>query len=109
MKTESHGGWRDMASAPRDGTKVLVAVRESEQGAAEVDVVRWAKPERSAEECWIAVDSDPGCVIGYEEAELWSWMPLPNPIPRLRSARSAAAPPEYTERGNQDEIGGSGI
>ena len=109
MKTEDHGGWRDMASAPRDGTKVLVAVRESEQGAAEVDVVRWAKPERSAEECWIAVDSDPGCVIAYEEAELSLWMPLPSPLPRLRSARSAAAPPASAKQGNHDEIGGSGI
>ena len=109
MRTEDHGSWRDMASAPRDGTRVLVAVRESEQGPAEVDVVRWAKPERSAEECWIAVDSDPGCVIAYEEAELSSWMPLPTPLPKLRSTRFVAAPLASQKRGNHEEMGGSGI
>ena len=109
MNAENYSGWRDMATAPRDGTRVLVAVRESEQGPAEVDVVRWAKAERSGEECWIAVDSDPGCVIVYEEAELSSWMALPTPLPKLRSGRFAAAPPASADRGNHDEMGGSGI
>ena len=107
MKTGS-STWQDMASAPKDGTRILVAVRESEQGPAEVDVVRWAKPDRSAEERWMAVDSDPGCVITYEEAELSFWMPLPIPLPRLRSVRSGAAP-DPAKPGTQDEMEGSGI
>ena len=99
--------WREMASAPRNGARVLVALRQSEQGPAEVDVVRWAKSEQSGEERWIAVDSAAGCLIVYEEAELSAWMPLPTPLPQLRSARSARSAPG--ERDSQDEIGGSGI
>jgi len=36
------GEWRSMESAPKDGTAVLASVRASEQGPAEIDVVRWA-------------------------------------------------------------------
>lgn len=78
-------GWQPMASAPRDGTRILVAVNASEQGPAEVDVVRWAKPERNAEECWVATDSDADSPVVYAPGELSSWMPLPTPLPRLRS------------------------
>ncbi len=108
MSGENFGEWRDMASAPKDGTRVLVAVRASEQGPAEVDVARWAKPDRSGEACWMAVDSDPGCLIVYEEAELSSWMPLPTPLPKLRSA-GAGATRSGPAKQRHDEIGGSGI
>jgi len=106
MNAGDFGEWRPMASAPKDGSRVLVAIRATEQGAAEVDVARWAKPDRSGEECWIAADSDPGCVIVYAEAELISWMPMPTPQPRLRSTRMKASPPS---RKPMDEMGGSGI
>ena len=109
MSGGNFGEWRDMASAPKDGTRVLVALRASEQGAAEVDMARWARPDRASEECWVAVDSDPGCVIVYEETELLSWMPLPTPVPKLRAARSGAGRPESAKRGSHDEMGGSGI
>ena len=108
MNDPEFGRWQSMASAPRDGTRVLVEIRASEQGAAEVDMVRWAKPDRSSEECWIAVDSDPQCLITYAEVELLSWMALPTPLPKLRSAvkgPSGSSP----AKSNDDEFGGSGI
>lgn len=110
-----------MAGAPKDGTRVLVQIRASEQGAAEVDVARWARPDRAGEACWIAADSDPEVPIIYAEAELLCWMPMPAPLPRMRSARSAAgaeqaAPGKRVPQGDaasiearDDEIGGSGI
>ena len=102
MNAADFGDWQPMSTAPKDGTRVLVAVKASEQGPAEVDVARWARPERSGEECWIAADSDPSAVIVYSEAELLSWMPLPTPAPKLRPKRASA-------RAHSDEIGGSGI
>ncbi|MDQ3559975.1 MAG: hypothetical protein M3453_12500 [Pseudomonadota bacterium] len=108
MNEPHYGRWQDMASAPRDGARVLVEVRASEQGPAEVDVARWAKPDRSAEACWIAADSDPGCVIAYAEAELLGWMPLPAPLPKLRPTSHASSRPEPA-RADSEEIGGSGI
>ena len=103
MSDADFGDWYDMASAPKDGTKVLVAVRASEQGPAEVDMARWAKAARAAEAGWIA-DSDPGCIITYSELELAGWMPLPTPVPKLRARRGRPA-----ADGAPDEIGGSGI
>ena len=38
--------WRNMASAPRDGSRILVTVRSSEQGPAEVDMAYWSRAER---------------------------------------------------------------
>jgi hypothetical protein len=94
--------WRPMESAPKDGTTILAEVRASEQGAAEVDVVRWAVRD----ERWIAADSDPGCIIVYADAELTGWMPLPDALPKLRALKSAG----QRMRGRfEDEIGGSGI
>ena len=109
--SETHfGEWQEMAKAPRDGTRVLVEIRASEQGAAEVDLVRWAKPERSGEEGWVSAESDPGAAIFYAEAELSGWMPLPTPLPRLRSRRPGAGS-ERTPRKPRNilEVDGSGI
>jgi holo-[acyl-carrier protein] synthase len=94
--------WRDMAGAPRDGTSVLVEVRASEQGPAEIDLVRWANDGAGAE-CWIAADSDPGCAIFYSDAELSGWMPIVAPLPKLRTPRPARL------GGRPEELGGSGI
>jgi hypothetical protein len=97
--------WAPMATAPRDGTLVLVAVHASEQGPAEVDAVRWAKSARSGEESWVANDSDPFARIVYSEGELSGWLPLPTQMPELRSARAA---PEKSKPG-PDESDGAGI
>lgn len=98
-----------MASAPKDGTRVLVEIRASEQGPAEVDVARWAKPERSPEACWISTESDPGALITYAETEVSGWMPLPSPIPKLRQASPASRSAAAGDRTPDEEIGGSGI
>ena len=94
-----------MATAPRDGTLVLVKVRASEQGPGEVDAVRWASSARSGEEGWVANDSDPFARVVYAESELAHWMPLPSQLPKLRSVRVAAGEPPPTA----DETDGSAI
>lgn len=70
-------GWRSMESAPKDGTRILVTVRPTEQGAADVDVAYWAKADQFAMEGWRAADSFPGQVFSYAEPELVCWMPMP--------------------------------
>jgi hypothetical protein len=98
------GKWQPMATAPKDGSRVLVVVRATEQGPSEVDVARWTKPEPAADACWVATDSDYECVIAYAESELAFWMPLPSMLPpQVRDAYRASIPPEA------DEMSGSGI
>lgn len=97
--------WEPMATAPRDGTLVLVSVRASEQGPAELDAVRWAQSARSGEEGWVANDSDPFARFIYSEAELTGWSPLPTQLPELRSSRMA----EPKGDADPDEIDGAGI
>jgi hypothetical protein len=99
------GEWQSMASAPQDGTLVLIAIRESEQGPAQVDVARWAKPARGHEKCWVSADSAPDCPIIYAEGELAFWMPLPTSVPRLPSGVIASAKLPQVP----GEIEGSGI
>lgn len=96
------GDWQDMARAPRDGTRVLVEVKASEQGAAEVDIVRWAKIGSAADAGWVSTESDPGAPVFYAEAELSGWMALPSLLPKQggRGKRS---------RGSDSEVDGSGI
>ncbi len=101
---ESAGRFETMASAPRDGSLVLVQIRASEQGPAEFDVVRFAASARSGEEAWVANDSDPQARIVYAENELTGWMPLPTQLPRLRSMRAPAPPDPTPEEGD-----GSGV
>jgi hypothetical protein len=96
--------WEPMATAPRDGTLVLVAVRASEQGPAELDAVRWAQSARSGEEGWVANDSDPFARFVYSETELTGWSPLPTQLPELRSS-----PKKPTGERDPDEIDGAGI
>jgi hypothetical protein len=103
--SESHfGQWQRMGNAPRDGTRVVVMIRESEQGSNEVDVVRWSKTAKSSEECWVSTDGDSDCIIQYADAELAFWMPLPSPLSKLRAPYSKADLPEPPP-----EASGSGI
>lgn len=87
-----------MATAPRDGTRILVTVRASEQGPEEYDVVRWATSARSGEENWVATDSDPEARFVYAEGELAGWLPVPGQLPKLRSQSETSVrapdPPE---------------
>jgi hypothetical protein len=98
-----------MATAPRDGTLVLVAIRASEQGAGEFDAVRWARSARSGEEGWVAADSDPYARVAYAESELSYWLPLPTQLPELRSARIRERAAEPAETPASDEADGSAI
>ena len=94
-----------METAPRDGTLVLVAVRSSEQGPAELDAVRWAQSARTGEEGWVANDSDPFARFIYSEAELTGWSPLPTQMPELRSKSATGAKRDS----DPDAIDGAGI
>lgn len=69
--------WRHMLSAPKDGSRILVTVRPSEQGPAEVDVAYWARADQFGIEGWRSADSHPGQIVGYADPELKCWMPLP--------------------------------
>ena len=98
--------WVPMESAPRDGSLVLVRMRASEQGPAEVDAVRWAVLARSGAEGWVANDSDPFARVVYGEGELSGWSPLPTQIPPLRSTRLAAGDPPPSSATPDEEDGG---
>ncbi len=100
MSAAGFGEWREMTSAPRDGTRILVEVRATEQGPAEVDLVRWARSERDAERRWVSTESDGEMTIFYADVELTGWMPLPSPLPRLQLRGGRSLP---------DEEEGSGI
>ncbi len=94
--------WRHMSSAPKDGTRILVTVRPSEQGPADVDVAYWARADQFGIEGWRAADSHPGQIFGYADPELKCWMPLP-------SAGVGADFPEPWTGDDAEELYGSGI
>lgn len=95
--------WRQMATAPRDGSRILVTVRSAEQGPAEVDVAYWSHGDHSGAEGWRASDSSPGCVIEYAEPELKCWMPMPS------ANLSRASTPAPWEGDDDRQLDGSGI
>ena len=96
--------WRHMKSAPRDGSRILVTVRPSEQGPAEIDVAYWSRADQFGIEGWRAADSHPGHIIGYAEPELRCWMPLPKP-----NAGQASEMPAPWQGEDAEELYGSGI
>jgi len=93
--------WRHMAGAPRDGSRILVTIRSSEQGPAEVDVAYWARADQFGEEGWRAADSHPGQMVLYADPELKCWMPLPSASP--------SAMPSPWEGEDAEQLDGSGI
>lgn len=95
--------WRPMASAPKDGSRILVTVRPSEQGPADVDLAYWSHGDRFGVEGWRAADSSPGCVIEYAEPELKCWMPMP------AANLGRASMPSPWEGNDAPQFGGSGI
>ena len=107
MNAVDMGKWRKMASAPKDGSRIIVVIRASEQGPADVDVVRWDKPRRATDECWVSSDSSADCAIIYEEWEVAFWMPLPSSMPTVKTPDMASRLPDFPRDGQ--EIGGSGI
>ena len=107
MSEISTDQWRKMTSAPKDGSRILVVIRGSEQGPADVDVVRWTHHKRDAEPCWVSTDSSADCAIVYEGWEVAFWMPLPASIAPVRTPGLAAQLPDFPRDGQ--ETGGSGI
>jgi hypothetical protein len=92
-----------IATAPRDGSLVRVAIRASEQGPAEFDTVRWSRSETSGQEGWVAFDSDPDARIVYSDGEIAYWLPLPSQTAKRARARRSRP------KGTQDESDGSAI
>lgn len=99
--------WRPMTSAPKDGTRIIVVIRASEQGPADVDVVRWAKTKGMGEACWTSTDSSYDCAVVYEDWEVANWMPLPSSMPPVKTPGLASRLPEFPQAG--PETDGSGI
>ena len=101
--------WLPMSTAPRDGSRILVTVRPVEQGPADVDVAFWTRADQFGGEGWRAVDSSPGCVIGYAEPELKCWMPLPTANRGSGTLGKSAPMPAPWEGAPIVEVDGSGI
>lgn len=95
--------WQTMQSAPRDGSRILVTIRQSEQGPAEVDLAYWSNGDQFGGEGWRASDSSPGEIFQYAESELKCWMPMPS-----ANLGRAAFPTAWAGE-DVDELGGSGI
>lgn len=94
--------WRSAASAPRDGTRVLVLIGASEQGDADVDVAHWGRQKYLTDPCWVSSESSADCAVIYGAHEVTNWMPLPQ---WTRPVATAAGSHTYGTL----EIDGSGI
>ena len=105
---EPHG-WRHMASAPKDGSRILATVAESEQGPAQVDTVYWASADDSGIEGWRSSDSTPGQVFSYADPEIICWMPVPGADADVAPGGGAALMPEPWDPESGVELFGSGI
>jgi len=76
--------WRQMASAPKDGSRILVTIRPSEQGPAEVDLAYWSSGDRFGSEGGF------GSGAGYASARQ-----QPARGPALRGMRSTDLPNRF--------------
>lgn len=95
--------WRHMASAPKNGDRILVTIRSSEQGPSQVDLAYWSKGDQHGSEGWRASDSSPGRIIEYSEPELKCWMPMPS------ANIDGLSMPAPWEGDDARELDGSGI
>src|SRR5262245_10707075 len=78
-----------IATAPRDGRPVVVWLKASEQGPAQMDVVRWARSAQSGDGAWVANDSDRVARVAYADADLECWLPLPTQSAERRAPEPA--------------------
>lgn len=72
LAAEDAGGWRDISTAPKDGTKILAVNPESVVG---VVMVMWTRPAEGWNEdaeCWCSSWDE--TEIGYQPT---LWQPLP--------------------------------
>jgi hypothetical protein len=95
--------WRHMAAAPKDGRRILVTIRPSEQGPAEVDLAYWSKGDQFGTEGWRASDSSPGRLVEYAEPELKCWMPMPT------ANLNGSSMPSPWEGDDAQQLDGTGI
>jgi len=101
------GRWRPMRTAPRDGSRILVTIRPSEQGPGAVDLAYWSNGDQFGGDAWRSSDSAPGCIIEYAEPELKCWMPLPTA--NLDQMVLPSAWPSAWAGKDDEELDGSGI
>jgi hypothetical protein len=92
-------------TAPRDGRPVVVWLKASEQGPAQMDVVRWARSAQTGEGAWVASDSDQVARVAYSDADLECWLPLPT----QGAVRPATAAPRRDIDTDSGEVDGGGI
>lgn len=95
--------WRHMRSAPKDGRRILVTIRPSEQGPGTVDLAYWSNGDRYGAEAWRSSDSAPGRIIEYADPELKCWMPMPS------ANLEQMTLPSPWEGKDAQELDGSGI
>lgn len=100
---EKKSSWRRMVSAPKDGSRILVTIRASEQGEAEVDVAFWSKADQFGSEGWRAADSSPGRIVAYADPELKCWMPMPT------ASFDSTQMPSAWEGDDELQLNGAGI
>ena len=100
---EEPGSWRQMRTAPKDGSRILVTIRPSEQGPGAVDLVYWSNADRFGGEAWRSSDSVPGRVVEYAEPEVKCWMPMP------QANVDQMTFPSAWEGKDEEELDGSGI
>jgi len=97
--------WRHMRNAPRDGSRILVTIRPTEQGPGAVDLAYWSNGDQFGGEAWRSSASAPGRIIEYAEPELKCWMPIPSADPDRMSL-----PSPWKGKDTQElEVDGSGI
>jgi hypothetical protein len=95
--------WRHMRNAPRDGSRILVTIRATEQGPGTVDLAYWSNGDQFGAEAWRSSDSAPGRIIEYAESELKCWMPMPS------ANLGRMTLPSAWEGEDEQELDGSGI
>ena len=100
---EEPGSWRQMRTAPKDGSRILVTIRASEQGPGAVDLVYWSNADRFGGDAWRSSDSVPGRVVEYAEPEVKCWMPMPQ-----ANVDQMTFPSAWEGKG-EEELDGSGI
>lgn len=106
MVEDSAAQWLPMTSAPKDGSRIIVVIRASEQGPADVDIVRWGRSIRAGDSRWMSTESTHDCEIVYDDWEVARWMSLPSSVAPVRTPTLARGLPAIPD---DVEGGGSGI
>lgn len=86
--------WQPIETAPKDGTRILVARIDDEVGVDEIEVTEWCVMENWR---WELIEADTYRKVYSEPTEFWNgnghrathWMALP-PAPRSAAGASAA-------------------